>query len=352
MQLRINIINNEIFDNIETILYSEDKQISNWFNQNLPWEIYEKLSPQYEIQVMSSMQIKKILWWNIFKNIKWFYFWTEQCEFLVPTLDETKRAIEKIKQFDKKYVSNELKRFVFLTSYYWNKTIQDRIIKNLKYLNENANFINPKYKKVEIVVNDFWLLKLLKDFNNLEPIIWRLLIKTLKNPIVDSFSLEDNLHLPWEFMKNKSEIEIKEKRTTIANNQRKWFWSSTLKNKYFLNFLEKKSIKRAWLDYQIWYKQMFEVNINIDIYYPYALIFVWRLCDTSAIENIRRWYYPIDEVCPRTCRKYDMFIKDFETVWYKLIQRWNAQYKSQIDLDLNENTLNKYENRLIYTPLI
>ncbi len=360
MQLWINVVNNHIFESLENILFSDDRKVAQWFMKNLPGEIYEELSPQYEFQVMSAMQIRKILWWNIFKNIKWFYFGTEQCEFLLPTLSETKRAVEIMKDFDKKYVTKDIKRFVFVTPYYWNLEIRKRLIENLQYLNENAKFINPKQKFVEVVVNDLGTLKLLKDFENLKPILWRLLVKTLKNPLVDTFWLEKNVHIPWSMMKNKSKEEIEQLKKQLAENQKKWFSKTSLTNKFYNRFFERYWVKRYGIDYQHiidfgyiqekWDEEW--LDYTMDIYYPYALIFVWRLCDTSAIENIRRWYYPIDEVCPRTCWKYDLFIKNFETVGYKLIQRWNAQYKSQIELDLPQNVVDKYENRLVYQPLV
>ncbi len=364
MQLWINVVNNKIFENIENILYSDDRKVAQWFLKNLPWEVYENLSPQYEFQVMSAMQIRKVLWWNIFKNIKWFYFWTDQCEFLLPTVEEIKRAIEILKNFDKKYVTKELKRFVFVTPYYWNLNIRKRLIEDLQYLNDNAKYINPKQWFVEVVVNDFWTLKLIKDFNNLKPLLWRLLVKTLKNPIVDTLWLEKNIHVPWEMMKNKTKEQIEKIKKELAENQKKWFSRTSLTNKYFVKWVLEEGISRFSIDYQYiidfeYIQDYFdklskekEINLNLDIWYPYALIFVGRLCDTSAIENIRRWYFPIDEVCPRTCWRYDLFVKNFETVWYKIIQRWNAQYKSQIELNLPKNVIDVYENRLIYQPLI
>jgi len=354
MQLWINVVNNQIFENIESILFSDDRKVAQWFMKNLPGEIYEELSPQYEFQVISAMQIRKVLGWNIFKNIKWFYFGTEQCEFLLPTLDETKKAIELMKIFDKKYVTKDIKRFVFVTPYYWNQQIRKRLIENLQYLSENAKYINTKQGFVEIVVNDFGTLKLLKDFENLRPILWRLLVKTLKNPLVDTFGIEKNVHIPGSMMKNKSKKEIEQLKSQLAKNQMEWYSKTSLTNNFYTKFFEKYWIQRFWLDYQyvINFEDLAKIDYEVDIYYPYALIFVWRLCDTSAIENIRRWYYPIDEVCPRTCRKYDLVIKNFETVGYKILQRWNAQYKSQIELDLPKDLVEKYEARLIYQPLI
>lgn len=352
MQLRLNITNNSILENLETLLFSKDKDIAKRFMKNFPWEIYEELSPQYEIQVQSSIKIKKVLGMNIFKNIKWIYFWSEQCEFLLPTLDETKKAILLWKDFDKKYVSKDVKQFSFLTPYYGNHKIRERLIENLEYLNENATYINPKTKIVEIIINDFGTLNLLKKYNNLRPIIGRLMIKTLKNPIVDTYGLEKNIHIAGNQMKNKSQNEILNLKKELADNQRKWFSRSALDNDFYLKFLDNLNINRAGLDYMEKHEELYKPNINIDVYYPYALIFVWRLCDTSAIENIKKWYYPTDSVCSRTCWKYDLFIKNLETVWYKIIQRWNSQFKTQIELWFDQDTISKYDNRLIYTPLI
>ena len=93
-------------------------------------------------------------------------------------------------------------------------------------------------------------------------------------------------------------------------------------------------------------------TIWIDLYYPWAIIFTGRLCDTSAIENPSRWMYAVDEVWPRTCYKYDVSYK-IKTVWYKMIQRWNAWYRSEINLDFLKNEFVKDDNnRLIFAPFI
>lgn len=362
MQLRINITNNNIFENIEDLLFADDRSVAWRFMKNLPWEVYENLSPQYELQVISSIQIKKLLWSNAFKNIKGFYFGTEQCEFLMPTLEETKKAIQFTKDFDKKYTSKDIKRFVFLTPYFGNMQMRDRLQENLQYLNDNAHFINPKTingelnkdgkSVVEVVINDYGVLHMVKHFPNLVPVLGRILVKTLKNPIVDTLWLEKNVHIPWELMKNKLPEEINEIKHKIAENQKRWMWRSALNNDYFLKFLNRKLIDRAWIDYLQEFSTLYDTTVNIDIYYPYALIFIGRLCDVSAVQNIKRGYYPIDEICPRTCWKYEINIQNFDTVWYKVIQKWNAGYKSQAELNLPAQTIEKYGNRLIYTPLM
>ena len=88
------------------------------------------------------------------------------------------------------------------------------------------------------------------------------------------------------------------------------------------------------------------------MYYPWALVFSWRLCDTSAIENPSRWYYAVDDICPRTCNRYDVSYK-IKTVWYNLIQRWNAWYRSELNLDyLKEDFTKNENNRIVFAPFI
>lgn len=352
MQLWIHAHNIEIMQNLENLLLSDDKNVAKWFMKNLPWEIYENVSPQYELQVVSAMQIRKVFWWWIFKNIKWIYFWSDQCEFLLPTIQEIQKAIELLKEFDKKYVSNELKRFTLLTSFYWNWIIRERLIENLDYLNCNASNINPKTWLVEIVVNDLWTLKLVQSYDKLVPILWRLMVKTLKNPIIDTLWIDKWVHIPWEMMKNKSKEDINEIRKKISDKQLEWIWNSALTNHFFLDFFEKYNIDRYWIDYIKDFQSLYKTDKIIDIYYPYALVYVGRLCDTAAIDDVRRWYYPIDDICRRTCNKYDINLKDFDSVWYKLVLRWNSSYKTQVELALDDELINKYENRLVYSPLV
>jgi len=88
------------------------------------------------------------------------------------------------------------------------------------------------------------------------------------------------------------------------------------------------------------------------LYYPWALVFTWRLCDTSAVENPSKWFYATDDVCPRTCNRYDIFYK-IKTVWYHMIQRWNSWYRSELSLDfLKDEFIKNEKNRLIFAPFV
>ncbi|MEF2175874.1 MAG: hypothetical protein V3575_05355 [Candidatus Absconditabacteria bacterium] len=338
--------------NLENLLLSDDKNVAKWFMKNLPGEIYENVSPQYELQVVSAMQIRKVFGGGIFKNIKGIYFGSDQCEFLLPTIQEIQKAIELLKEFDKKYVSNELKRFTLLTSFYGNGIIRERLIENLDYLNCNASNINPKTGLVEIVVNDLGTLKLVQSYDKLVPILGRLMVKTLKNPIIDTLGIDKGVHIPGEMMKNKSKEDINEIRKKISDKQLEGIGNSALTNHFFLDFFEKYNIDRYGIDYIKDFQSLYKTDKIIDIYYPYALVYVGRLCDTAAIDDVRRGYYPIDDICRRTCNKYDINLKDFDSVGYKLVLRGNSSYKTQVELALDDELINKYENRLVYSPLV
>jgi hypothetical protein len=93
-------------------------------------------------------------------------------------------------------------------------------------------------------------------------------------------------------------------------------------------------------------------GVWIDLYYPWALVFTGRLCDTSGIENPSRAYYATDDICPRTCNRYDVSYK-IKTVWYNLIQRGNAAYRSELNLDyLPEEFHKNTNNRIVFAPFI
>ena len=62
MKLWINVTNNEIFDNLWDLLFSNDIEIAKWIWKNFVWELEEELSPQYEIQVKSLSEMRKKFW--------------------------------------------------------------------------------------------------------------------------------------------------------------------------------------------------------------------------------------------------------------------------------------------------
>ena len=68
-----------------------------------------------------------------------------------------------------------MRTFTLVTPYVWN-TMMEKLEETLKYLNE-LKIKNP----IEVVVNDFWVLRVLnKKYINLKPIFGRVIHKILK----------------------------------------------------------------------------------------------------------------------------------------------------------------------------
>jgi len=328
--------------------WKTDKEIASFFMQNFPGELAETISPQYEINFMSIRELKRKFWPDVFQKIDGIYYWSDNCEYLSPYLKETKKAIEYFKEFNKKYPPHTVRSFTFVTPYVWD-VMMEKLEESLDYLN-NLSIKN----KIEVVVNDFWVLRLINTkYTNLKPIFWRLIHKILKTPLIDTFWYD--VHPAWESIKNKSARDIEILKDEIVKWQLKFYSSSELNLDIYREFLSKNRVSRIAMDFMEKREKLFEDknhNIWIDLYYPWALVFTWRLCDTSSIENPARWYYATDDICPRTCNRYDIYYK-IKTTNYKLIQRWNSWYRSEICLDyLPDSFIKNKNNRIVFAPFI
>lgn len=340
-------------------VWKQDRDLASFFMENFPGELATNISAQYEVNFMAIREIKKRFWQNYFDKIAGIYYWSDNCEYLVPTKIEIEKAIENFKEFNKNYPPHKVRTFTFVTPYVWNKMLE-RLEESLEYLN-SLNMKNP----IEVVVNDFWVLRLLNTkYKNLNINFGRLIHKLLKTPLIDTFWYE--AHPAWELIKNKTEQEKLRLRDEIVKWQLKFYNSSEASLDIYKNFLDKNSVKRVALDYMEKREDLYKNCqppsplpikegglIWIDLYYPWALIFTGRLCDTSAIENPSRWMYAIDDICPRTCDRYDVSYK-IKTVWYNMLQRWNAWYRSELNLDFLSEVFisNELDNRLVFAPFI
>ncbi len=354
MNLYIHIWTNLEYFNIlnEWYLLSQwkkDRDLAGFFLQNFPWELAETISPQYEINFMAIREIKKRFWWEVFNKINGIYYGSDNCEYLVPTKSEIEKAINHFREFNKNYPPHQLRSFTLVTSYVWNKMLE-RLDETLEYLN-NLKIKNP----IEIVVNDLWTLRLLSTkYTNLKPIFGRLIHKLMKTPLIDTYWYE--AHPAGELIKNKPEQEKLRLREEIVKWQMKFYNSAEVSLDVYRDFLKKFNIHRVTLDYMQKREDLYDNSrfwkIWIDLYYPWAIIFTWRLCDTAWIENPTKAMYATDDICPRTCSRYDVFYK-VRTTWYKMIQRWNAWYRSELNLDfVKDEFLNHENNRFIFAPFI
>lgn len=330
---------------------SEEKQIIEFFSKNYPWELEEKLSPQYKVNLDSLKQLKKKFGVNVFDKIDWIYYGSDNCEYLIPTLSEIKESLQLFNEFNKNFPPHKKRTFTLVTPYTGNKMMK-RLKEILTYLDLQSSI---SWILFEIVVNDFWVLRVLEtEFTNFKLIFWRLIHKLLKTPLIDSFGY--TVHPSWESIKNKSTNEINILKEQIIKWQLKFYSSSECNLEIYQKFLISHWISRVTIDYMSNRKELYNnANYNgiwIDLYYPWVLVFTWRLCDTSAIENTSRWYYAIDDICPRTCNRYDINYK-IKTKDYNLLQRGNSGYRSEVNLDnLSNEFIENENNRLIYSPFI
>jgi len=182
----------------------------------------------------------------------------------------------------------------------------------------------------------------------------RVIHKLLKTPLIDTYGYE--VHPSGESIKNKTEEEKDVLKEEIIKWQLKFYNSTEVSLEVYRNFLKRCGVERVALDYMERRKDLYDGErfggIGIDLYYPWALIFTGRLCDTSAVENPSRGYYATDDICPRTCARYDIHYK-VKTSGYKMIQRGNAAYRSEINLDfLSDEFIGDTNNRLVYAPFI
>jgi hypothetical protein len=329
--------------------WKKDRELAWFFMKNFPWELAETISPQYEINFMAIREIKKKFGGEAFNKIHGIYYWSDNCEYLSVYKHEVIKALELFQKFNKNFPPHVVRTFTLVTPYVWN-VMMKKLDETFSYLSW-LKIKNP----IEIVVNDFWVLRLLNTkYPNLRIIFWRVIHKILKTPLIDTYWYE--AHPAGEKIKNTSEQEKLKLRDEIVKWQMKFYNSSETSLSVYQNFLKRYWVNRVALDYMEKREALFSCKnywkIWTDLYYPWALIFTWRLCDTSAIENPSRWYYAVDDVCPRTCNRNDIHYK-VKTVWYKMIQRGNAGYRSELNLDfLPTEFIKKEANRLVFAPFI
>lgn len=327
----------------------KEKEIDAFFDTYFPWELKEKLSPIYEVHRESGRELRRKFWQDIFKKIDGIYYGSDNCEYLLPYLHEIKEAWALWKEFNRIYPPHKKRTFVLVTPYVWD-TMLWYLEETLAYLHDFAQ-THP----IEVVVNDYGVLHLIqKKYTKFSLIFWRLLHKLLKTPLIDTYGYE--VHPAGESIRNKDIFEIETIRKAIIDNQKNFYQSASGMLSWYQQYLKKMGVKRISLDFMEKRSSLFDSkkygDISLDVYYPWALVFTGRLCDTSGIEFHSRKYYAIDTICNRVCKNYDIFYP-VKTTGYYLLQRGNACFRSEIHLDyLPDDFFSQKENRFIYAPFI
>jgi hypothetical protein len=255
-------------------------------------------------KVLFVTKIKDLEYWN--KEYTRLYYGMEFCERLLPSKDEMEKVIEFVKQNNAK--------LTFVTPFVTDKGIEDLegLFKLLK-IKDN--------KDLEIVINDYGTLVLLKKLNlDCEIILGRLLTKQKRGPRI--MNIKNNLPKPaWEHFR-KSNVDVPS----------------------FLKFLEENNIRRVELDnvLQGIGDNFSNLSVKGSLYYPYAYITVTRLC----LLNLKGPTPKIDD-CSKDCQRHS-FLLENKTMPVPIHLHGNTQFLKNEDLpnDLEE----KGFDRIVYQP--
>ncbi len=258
-------------------------------------------------------------------NIERIYFGNETCEYLIPDLEEVKKAYS--------FSINEYE-FTLITPYVGQFGI-NKLIPIFEFLNTRDNV------DIEVVVNDFGILHLLNEkYINLIPTLGRLLIKTKRDPrfsISGYTAVADNIKSLKRIIKNQRQI--------IRDN--------SLSVNLYQKFLKDKGIMRIGIDavpQNIKFsgkKKTF--GFPVDLYWPWTYITSNRNCSIAAYTQLGKSFHPTEENCFKQCRLYEFtFSSDKEML--TTVQRGNAVWMSTESL--SNDYFNKGFDRLIYQPYI
>jgi len=296
----------------------------------------QQVSFQYNTlyQSVSILKNQEYFGSTISSNVFWFYYWNDTCEHLIPNKNEYIQFEEYIKKLNNWVKSSRKKTIAFVTPSVWNYWV-----KRLKII---FDYLKTKKYKTEIIVNDLWVLNLIntKYKENLIPVLWRLLNKAQRNPIIDK---DPDPQVPSFLGK-----EVYEK---IKKLQYAYYNANPLEISNYKNSFNKYWIKRFGVD-NLTIEWDLKIEDDIDIYYPYNSVAHGRNCATRWIQEKTWEYYVQDLPCAKYCQKYDVFLWQWtQERW--ITQRWNWIWKKYIELNkINKDLINKKNTRLVFSPFI
>lgn len=257
-------------------------------------------------------------------NIERIYFGQETCENLIPTLKEVQQAYD---------IAHQLEyEFTLVTPYVSPKGMQ--ILRTI------FNYLVTLDEKIEIVVNDFGVLRVINsDYPSLKPILGRLLTKMKRDP---RFSLSG-------FDATSKNINNIKK---VETNQKEALQVASLEIPSYLKFLEGKGINRVSFDavtQGINIKPINKLGIKTDLYWPWVYITSSRSCAIAAYTQTERNYHPTDVPCEFQCKQFEFdFTSDKKML--PSVQRGNALWMNCESL--YKDFFEAGFDRLIYQPYI
>jgi len=303
-------------------------------------KVLEYQDQQVSFQYLTQLETMKVLkdpqyfGSTIKAHLYWFYFWNDTCEHLIPTLKEFQDFEYYISEIlNKGPQSTRKKTLSLVTPDVWNYWV-----KRLKVL---FDYLEEKKYTTEVIVNDLWVLNLINTkYTKLKPILWRLLNKFQRNPIIDK---NPDPQVPWSLGKGVYE--------KIKSFQSLYYNSIPTELKEFIMSYKKYNIERFWVDW-VWFGLQENTNESLDIYFPYSSVAHWRNCATRWIQEKTGEYYVQDITCARYCQKYDIFLwQGTHERW--ITQRWNWVWKKYWELTkINRDILENENTRLVYQPFI
>ncbi|MFA4844116.1 MAG: hypothetical protein WC632_04105 [Candidatus Margulisiibacteriota bacterium] len=203
---------------------------------------------------------------NETEKIERIYWGSELCAKLLPSLKELKQIYSILRR--KKY------KLTFVTP----AMISGPDVLRIKHL---LTYLNSRREKIEVVVNDLGLLELVQEYDNLVPLFGRLLIRMEKDPRV-----------------NYKKVDPKILRVLR---------SSALSQDELGKYLISKKIKRLEYDNvpQGVNARNNPLKFRLDLYYPYVLASLSRVCAfSSTFKNEKDKYQ--NNVCQRECLDYKL----------------------------------------------
>jgi hypothetical protein len=295
MELSIYFSKLDYIRNIEEVLHPIDYR-------NIPTPIMDALFGEINSSEYYNNLVTLEYLQNSFpQEIKFsrLYFGQEFCQYLVPDLEEIRKAY---------YFSQQLDwDFTYVTGYLTDEGIE-KIEKHLEFLAKEG-------KDIEVVVNDWGVLYLLhREFPSLHPVLGRLLIKQKRLGRFANTSPPINMN------------EIDASKEEIGQNQRRVLKKLNLSLPIYREELKRLGIKRIEVDIV---PQGVDLEpkwgFSVSCYYPWTYLTCGRNCSTAAIDDPIREYVVVNDPCPKLCQTFNRTadVKQFPVL---ILQRGNTVF--------------------------